>query len=826
MAPRLAEHEDDYLAHVRRMREGVHREIEHDVWEDSTHGNVERNILRSCVFPPRFSLKGMDKLLPMKTLCVAKGGDERGLGNIKNGKTHGLTFRTPRIKMMQLSRGVADYSQSYEPWDPSDRVMQNVQAAMCGVGPDRITPLNTATISGRFSRRQDMRLTFLKGYLYLCDYTLAHSSRNSSKFEGRFDTDMCENITPQARLSALVSREVVIDVGCMSRDEVRLLAMMGSSYPVVKYGADNVYNTHRIEKDDMVLVSSERIDVSVATSFTSPDHMYTLMTDLATKLDVLDDLREVLSGYRGVPFLIDHHSAVTNRTNYLLKYCSPRHLRCAFECRPSGKVSLVKRSNYYSSTISVVCDALMGQCYQLGVLGLVEGLGATAVVGMPTDQPRKDIVFNDQLRNYGLKHDSSEINALLMEWETMVSMPMPVALSSLKDYVVEWTNDLVAGGWVWQGLQSLGLCIPATYFQDSSLGSQRGWSANPVICGDEQISAAAQTKAFGFIMGVSDVVPRLLPSVGDYLTVPELSGPELEMMMGRSGNYTIRGLWISVGCDVRTYTDRMEVSLMSFHGTRYKGCGFYLAYDPETGGERMAVHSIELEDVARILDTLGLRAPEDKSEEEFETYTFGGSTKRREDRVGDVGEIAKIRISDVPVTPSVGKGYSIGLPLGKAPGLERADRRRPPVQENQVGEIERGFFEYQTRGDGTCGVHAIVQDLAVHGFIEPKNYTAAHRSLNDEALNKDWHTEPDLALLATSRGFGLQAVSKAGDGWVARNYGTEGAPHVVRLRHENGHWSNIVPGTKPWTGGFSMEGGTNTADRAVSDMEKLKRFFA
>lgn len=823
LAPRLAGHEEDYQAAVRRARDGTEVEIEHAKWEDSTLGDVELNLIRSTVVKPRFRLSNMHKRLPLGAMALAKGGDEWALGNIKHTSKKVYTYLTNKSKHMVAAPAHVEYGVTREPWDPSDDVMSRVSAALPSLGSTHITPINTSIITSRFRLKSDMRHMFLKGYLYLMDYTLARTSKTTQMATGKYDVDILENISMKQRLAAMVSREVVVDVGVMSRDEVRMLALLGSSYPVVKYCDDNVYNSHRLDKDDVLLISDTDIKVDVGMTFTSPDTFYNILMSLATKLDVLDDVHAVFSGYRGVPFVLDDITEVTGQVTYGLHYPKSRHLTSSLECRPGGRVVLTNFSNYYSSSICVLMDLLLGEALQVGVLNMMDGLCATSSVGVPTGAPNTDDVFNDSLRNYGLKSDDVGMNGLLLEWACITSEKMPVSFGGLKDYAVSWLERLMANNWTWKGCQQVALMLTSSYYKESTIGSQRGWSANPVISGDEQVSHAAATKSFGFLMGVSDTVPRTLLDVDDYLTVPEMTTAELDLMMGRSGEYKIRGVWFNISCDTEAYADMREVTLVTFHTTRYKGCGFHLVYDPTTEGERMAVLAASEADEAKVMETLGLKTVSDAIwDAEITGVTFGGSIKRPGDRGPNVSERLAIHVEPEPVTPTHAHGYAIGLPAIRIPGLEKADSRRAPVIADSLGDIEKGFASYPTRGDGKCGIHGVVQDLAVHGFIEPRNYMSAFRRLRGSAVEKEWHTETDLAGLVTRHGFGLQVVAKdGGGGWRSRVYGGDGAKHIVRLKNENGHWENIVPGPNPWSGGLTIDRNTTSPSEVTSSLDQL-----
>nr|WBW48476.1 hypothetical protein [Aspergillus cibarius chrysovirus 1] len=806
-APRLANHEEDYLATVRKMRDGPLVVVDHPRWEDAILSDVERNLMRCCVMKPRFRLSNMHKRFPVSTMTLAKGGDSWALSNLKHTKTKNMSYLSRTPKTLIPTHSHVEHGVTKEPWDPSDRVMARVSGAMPGLGASHITPINSSIITARFALKADMRHVFLKGYLYLMDYTLATASKKTTVKMSGFDTEMAENISMRARLAAMVSRDIVVDVSTLSGDETRMLALLGSQYPVVKYCDDNVYNTNRLEKDDMLLVSDHDINVPATAMFTSPDTFYSIMTSIAVKMDCLDDMQEVFSSFRGLPFLMDDYCAKNQTNTFVLKFPKSRHLRGALELRPNEKLRVDNFSNYFSSTISLVLDMMLGQAYDYSILNMIEGLCANTPIGIPTGDPNTDDVFNDQLRNYGLKSDSPELNALIMEWGNLTTGSMPIAFGDLKTYTVRWVEDIMARGWQWHGIQQVALMMTGSYFKETSIGSQRGWDANMVLCGDEQILHAAHTKAFGFVMGVSDDVPRILQDVDDYLTVPELSPEELDMMMGRAGSYKITGVWFNVAAATEAYADMREVSLVTYHNTRYKGCGFHLVYDPISDSEKLSVISANVEDEKRIMDTLGIKdTVTDPFDVEIEGITFGGSVREDVKKPSSVMNKTKLEVSKKQADEIIGNGYVVGLPAGKSRDIDRPDMRRPPVKPNGLGEIETGYAAYDTKGDGTCGIHGIVQDLAVHGYIDPRNYLAAHRNLLHESVEKDWHTEPELAGLCTARGFGLQAFSRdPGGGWRSRLYGGQDAVHVVRLMNDNGHWSNIVPGIKDWDGGLKQD---------------------
>lgn len=820
-APRLANHEEDYLAMVRKMRDGPMTAIDHPKWEDSTISDVERNLLRCCVMKPRFRLSNMHKYFPINTMTLAKGGDNWALGNLKHSVTKRTTYLAKHKKTLIPTQSHVEYGVTKEPWDPSDRVMAKVSGALPGLGPNHITPINSSIITARYSLKSDMRHLFTKGYLYLMDYTLATAAKKPTVEVSNYDTMLQENISMRARLAAMVSREIVIDVSTLSGDEVRLLALLGSQYPVVKYCDDNVYNTNRLEADDMLLVSDHKIDVPASTLFTSPDTFYSLLTSLAVKLDCLDDMREVFSSFRGLPFVMDDYCHRNQVDTFVLKYPKSRHLRGALELRPNERLRVDNFSNYYSSTISVVLDLLLGQAYNYSVLNMIEGLCANTPIGIPTGDPNKDDVFNDQLRNYGLKNDSPEGNALIMEWSNLSAGNLPISFGDLKSYVVTWVEDIMASGWQWDGIQQVALMLTGSYFKDTSIGSQRGWNANMVLCGDEQILHAAHTKAFGFMMGVSDDVPRILQDVDDYLTVPELGPAELDMMMGRAGEYRITGVWFNVGSATEAYADMREVSLVTFHNTRFRGCGFHLVYDPISDSERMSVISATVDDERKLLDTIGVKEKTvDPFDVQIEGITFGGSRiepQPDEAKLPRVMNKTKLEVKRQLADEVTANGYVVGLPAARSRDIDRPDMRRPPVTINTLHDIDEGFAEYETKGDGTCGIHSVVQDLAVHGFVDPRNYIAAHRGLINESVEKSWHSEAELAGLCANRGFGLQVFSKNDTGgWRSRLYGGDGAQHIVRLVNRDGHWSNIVPGIKEWDGGIEVDS-TTTSPADVSE---------
>lgn len=106
------------------------------------------------------------------------------------------------------------------------------------------------------------------------------------------------------------------------------------------------------------------------------------------------------------------------------------------------------------------------------------------------------------------------------------------------------------------------------------------------------------------------------------------------------------------------------------------------------------------------------------------------------------------------------------------------------------GGAIRGYV-VNTPGDGTCGVHAIVQDLVLHGFVSDQDKAQEYHDMLDATASGTWHAQEELAAYVSWLNMGLIVV--APEERMVFRYGTVGSDHNVIILRESGHFCTFIP---------------------------------
>lgn len=627
--PAGLKHEDIFHAYL-DSQVGDIPEIDLVMWEESCIGIGERNILRDLNISDKFRCPGMGEEFELQTSSLAKQkGKTFGKGSLSKMASHKESFSSSKTILLKPKCGLV-LSSGREGLVVKDNepMYRNINSALQGISGLSFSGPAVSYLGESLVLRQDLRHLFLKGYLLLMSYNLAVVSDVVDYHYSELNFDLKTKCVGEKKLSCMLSYKIVVDVERFTGNEVRLLVEMSSAYPKRRYGKGNVYDKLCVGEDIMAFMTDKSsYDPGPNTGFGSPERLWNDLVSIACKMDAMEDLREVVRDFRGMPFMLKNVTSSTGKDMFSLKYPLSYSLNMGIEGLDSRNPFILRESGYFSTSKCLVADLLLGRMMELSAFNIIEEIGGLGDISVPSMDPMMDEMYNSQLRNWGLKSEREEQNRLLREWKGVRGCSLPLSFGpKLKDYVQRMTALLRLHGTGDVLRPQLLYSLPYSECRNTTWAVIRGWKFQEFAFRsnlEEKVLASLKLKAFTWVMGVGDSIPKLGMNALGAMQVELLTTAENEYILLAAGEYELGMVRHMISSPLYPRTDEVEMGMKAFYSTAFPGTRCTIIFD-EHGAPKL----VEEERWTYHIGTVG-RESAVTYQEPYQTgiryTTYGGS---------------------------------------------------------------------------------------------------------------------------------------------------------------------------------------------------------
>lgn len=607
--PMNLRHQEGYRRVIEASRAGQNPVLDLAAWEKACVGIGEGNLLRDLAMPEKFTLKGMDVSLPIRSQSLAKQKDKVvGKGTLTGERVYNETFSAKEnILLIPHGEFVDNCSRPGVQLPNNHPMYKSVLSSLTGIANHYLTSTSISFLGEKLTVRQDLRHLFLKGYLMVMSYNLATVSDVKKLKFNNLNAKVCYNVTPKDKMHLLVSKKIVVDASMFSPTELWILAEMGGKYPNRRYGDRNIYNSIFMEADDLFFFTTKGEDSLICNaSMGSPERMWCSLLNIAIKMDALDDLKMVISEFRGLPGILSRVRDWTDKYDFRLEYPLSYSVLLALDGAVEKKPTIQKHSNYFSTSKCLVADLLLSRMMEMSLFNVIEESGALGSIGCPTGAPSADPFLDGTFRQLGLRLDAEGDNIVLDEWKGITSADTPVMFAGkLRHMGLMMASAIKRGESDFLRPQLLH-ALPYSRCKNTTWACVRGWrfqSFNFEDDRDKRLRDNLLTRGYTWVMGVSDQVPRVgLNAAGDKL-MDNLSLEEMKFLSCASGEYSIGLVRHILDVEVQPRTDEMELDSDCFYMSNYPGSRCTIAYD-SSGLPKNVIDSRS--SVNDVRDTLGV----------------------------------------------------------------------------------------------------------------------------------------------------------------------------------------------------------------------------
>ncbi|KAM3249418.1 hypothetical protein P3L10_011188 [Capsicum annuum] len=399
-----------------------------DIDLNATIGIGEMNLLSEVATADKFRCPDMLFGFKLNSTSLAKHRlSGRWNGDLSSTKVYDETFLMEHtIELKPMGRRVACSGR------PGLEVLNNaplckkMKMAVAGIQPASLTGIPMTFVCEKPARKPDMSHMFLKGYLMLMAYNLAVISDVYSYRYNYTTAELVAGVSPDSKLNLLMMEDIVIDVAHFSPNEVALLVEMSCEFPTRRYRPANIYNNIKMSKDNVTFISDDiNYQLPQNMEYGSPDMKWMNLLNIAIKFHALDDLREVIGDFRGVPGMLRDVSQWGNQTCFTVSYPRSCSISTAVDSLDAQFPVVLRNSGYYATSKCVVVDYLLSNMLRMSCYNLIEQFGAY---------------------NFIEESDIQEDNSLLLEWYGIKNCIMPVSfVGKLKDMVVKMAHRIRSG---------------------------------------------------------------------------------------------------------------------------------------------------------------------------------------------------------------------------------------------------------------------------------------------------------------------------------------------------------------------------------------------
>ena len=630
--PVSLQHQEGYRRVIEASHAGQNPVLDLAMWEKACVGVGEGNLLRDLSMPEKFTLADMDKVMSIRSQSFAKQKDKMvGKGSLTGEKVYDETFlSTHNVSLSPNTELVGNCSRPGVQLPNNHPMYKVVMSGLTGIASHYLTSTSISYLGERLTVRQDLRHLFLKGYLMVMSFNLATVSKVTKLRFNRLRAKVCYNVTPRDRMHLIVSKKIVVDAKMFTPTEVWMLAEMAGKYPNRRYGERNIYNSIFMEEDELYFFTDKSPgSVICDTGAGSPERLWNTLLSLAIKLDALDDLKIVISEFRGMPGMLRSLKDWTDKDDFCLEYPLSYSIILALDGALEKKPTIQKHSNYFATSKCLVADLLLSKMMEMSVFNLIEEAGALGSIGCPSGAPSADPFLDCIFRQFGLKLDQEGDNMLLDEWRAITSTSTPVMFVGYLRKLALLMAAAIKRGEAGFLRPQLLHALPYSRCKNTTWSAVRGWkfqSFNFEDDRDKRINNNQMTKGYTWVMGVSDDVPKIGLNAAGQQLLERLSLEEMKFTQCASGEYEIGLVRHILNVEVEPRTDEMELDADCFYMSNYPGTRCTLAYD-KSGLPRTVVDSRA--SVNEIRNTLGVSNPIGRNRHgppEVRVASFGGGS--------------------------------------------------------------------------------------------------------------------------------------------------------------------------------------------------------
>ncbi|QCZ35879.1 p4 [Penicillium italicum chrysovirus] len=826
--PQSYQHRETYFEQfLEQNSERLVEEIDGPVVEKGLISDGEKEIIRHLNVQDKFTINGFRK--SVKICHMVSLGATR---QTKRTGTTELDFMGAGPWTLYPSSARALYSSKESTVHLVDEAQRRMIMSKC---PTMAGPTSTGTymaaIHERLSTPSDLRHLFTKMVLYLYDYTLAVVSKDNTMHKADdISFDLRPHLPSDALLATVINHDMVIDGDLFTPEQISLLCLAGQQYPSVWYaGEGNIYNSCNMVADDLVVVSSGRLTTDSAFTWGSPDKLYNMMWTIAQKLNGVSCLMYALESMRGKCKMMSDIVAKTDcrEVNAMIprSYC----MSTAFG-QIREKQIVVKMPGYFSTSIGMLSDLMYGMTFKAVASCVAETLGAMGTI-VSSSTPRTNPTINGLMRDYELQHTNAWDNFMLRNFEMVTRRPTQWDIGQhMKEYALALAEHVMLGYDI--EMPSILLTIPALTAVNTAYGLTRGWYGGGSTLDMDKKQRKESTDALcavGWMCGLRQCRPQVFRNrAGKKQVMANAAERKLKAEAGDDCRIRDVEFWLEDTPGGRV--DENEESAPNLYKTEFSGPKCAMVFNYEMG---MWIE-------ARQMDYDRLKR---------ETFS-GDLTKKERSTMSKVSAMpihwgpppnhkAKLEAS-LEHMKSISRGNAI-VPT-REPKHVRINSQSmavvPKYVKDNVEEekyvhyerptIEEGdtirFSEIDVPGDGSCGIHAMVKDLTVHGRLSPNEAAKATELFSTDTASKKFHDAAELAAQCQLWGMGMDLVDK-GSNRVTR-YGPEDSEYSITIVRDGNHFRAglIGEGANEMTVEH-LEQQTRAPEEFVRDVKSLGSLF-
>lgn len=797
--PQSYQHRETYFDQfLEQNSERLVEEIDGPAVEKGLISDGEKEIVRHLNVQDKFTIHGFRKSVKLCHM-VSIGADRQ----TKRTGTTELTFEGAGLWTLYPSSARALYSSKESTVHLVDEEQRRMIMSKC---PTMAGPTSTGTylaaIHERLSTPSDLRHLFTKMVLYLYDYTLAVVSKENTMYRAEgVAFDLRPNLPSDGLLATVINHDVVIDGDLFTPEQISLLCLAGQQYPSVWYaGEGNIYNSCNMVEDDLVIVSSGALVTDTAFTWGSPDKLYNMMWTVAQKLNAVSCLMYALESMRGKCKMMSDIVEKTEcrEVNAMIprSYC----MSTAFG-QIREKQIVTKMPGYFSTSLAMVADLMYGMTFKAVASCVAETLGAMGTV-VSSSTPKTNPTINGLMRDYGLQHTNAWDNFMLRNFEMVTRKPTQWDIGQhMKEYALSLAEHVMLGYDI--EMPAILLTIPALTAVNTAFGLTRGWYGGGSTIDMTKSERKASTDALcavGWMCGLRRCRPQVFRNrAGNRQVMVNAAERKLKAEAGDDCRVRDVEFWLEDTPGGRV--DENEEAAPNLYKTEFSGTKCAMVFNYEMG---MWVEARQSDYDRLKRDTLsGNLTRKERSTMSKVTampINWGPPPTHKTKLEASLEHMKSVSRGNAIIPTREPKHVRINSQsMAVVPTYMRDSEEndkyvhytRPEIVEG--GEIS--FSEIDVPGDGSCGIHAMVKDLTVHGRLSATEALKATELFSTDTASKTFHDAAELAAQCQLWGMGMDLVDK-GTNRVTR-FGPEDCDYSVTLIRDGTHFKAGVIGDGP-----------------------------
>jgi hypothetical protein len=824
-------HRDIYVdKFIERVAEGKMQTIDFKEMEKGILGPGERNLIRGFSSQTKFTLNTMADGFNLHVMSTAVANDRSGI-DMEHEARYNLNFRSSNYWFLNPSTTRASYSTRSTTVMEKDLALRGRLMSACRnmSGPES-SSINIIGACENLSIPSNMEHMFTKMYLILQDYNLAATSKSTERATDQaLKYRVFENITSSARVATIMQHDIVVDSSGFTSQELGLLGLAAAPYPSVWYCGDNIYTACNMEKDDLAIISDKKVNIDTSLAWGSPDRLYNIIVSLACKLGSVSCMMKAFGMMRGKCQMMkdlrdkvdvtEYSSGMTQSINYVRALGGQN----IYDSVPGSM------PGYLSTSYSLIIDLLLGMQYKASATCVVEELGGygNELCGKI---PVTDRTFNGLARDYGLDHSDNTVNILLLNWASIAGSPLLWGFGQVpKDYIMAIAMDMQ------QGIdipipQLLGM-IPFTHTPNTAWGYCRGWEGlgRPVLSTKEHV-ASQQMKlaAFGWMVGLEQVRPKVFNNK-KLKDKPVTLSPELYRIEAKSpSGFKLHDVKMFMADTLGGRIDESERIAETLFKTEYAGTECTLIFDNQAQEWTIPIIAPPPDYDRLYRQTVKGDVEEDSPKSDISPVTYGGAPPISKDvmeKVKALGTGTTVKIEPkkrhVRVT-SNGNPFVATYNVNGEPSQEVLKDNNIDLKDGDMVSIA----EINVPGDGQCALHAVIEDLKAHGYVDQVTATRVQSNFNNSLLTEDFHDAEEIAGMLMNWGFGLDLYEDSGVETRLMRFGDKSVKHRVTIIRRGEHFNAVRYGggkVKKISKIMNSEGDNQAL---IKDISKFRKFFS